>query len=162
MTSRDLAPRTAGTATSRSRRLAAPLAVGAGVLVASAYVGLVDPGEPGHYPLCPIKWLTGLDCPGCGGLRALHALLNGDAVAALDRNAFVVLLALPAAAAVWGLWLRSCWRGSASIGTADRRPARGVPVTLLAWSFLAVMVAFTILRNVGGVPAFAWLGSSAG
>ena len=48
---------------SRWRRVRGPLAVGALGLVATAYVGLVDPNAPGHYPLCPTKYLTGVDCP---------------------------------------------------------------------------------------------------
>ena len=27
---------------------------------------------------CPFKWLTGIDCPGCGFQRAVLALLQGD------------------------------------------------------------------------------------
>lgn len=97
----------------RSRRLVAPLAVGALALCATAYVGLVDPNEPGHYPLCPTKALTGLDCPGCGGLRATHALVTGDVVGALDHNAFVVLVLIPLAVAAWVAWLVRSWRGPA-------------------------------------------------
>jgi hypothetical protein len=98
----------------RSRRLVAPLALGAVALCATAYVGLVDPNEPGHYPLCPTKALSGLDCPGCGGLRATHALVTGDLVGALDHNAFVVLVVLPLAVAAWVAWLVRCWRGPAA------------------------------------------------
>jgi hypothetical protein len=94
----------------RSRRLVAPLAVGALTLCSLAYVGLVDPNQPGHYPLCPTKALTGLDCPGCGGLRATHALVTGDVVGALDHNALVVLVILPLAVAAWVAWLVRCWR----------------------------------------------------
>ena len=97
----------------RSRRLVAPLAVGALTLCAAAYVGLVDPNQPGHYPLCPTKALTGLDCPGCGGLRATHALVTGDLVGALDHNAFVVLVVIPLAITAWIAWVVRCWRGPA-------------------------------------------------
>jgi hypothetical protein len=106
----------------RSRRLVAPLAVGALTVCATAYVGLVDPNEPGHYPLCPTKALTGLDCPGCGGLRATHALVTGDLVGALDHNAFVVLVLIPLAVVAWIAWLVRCWRGPAVDVAATTAP----------------------------------------
>ena len=31
-----------------------------------------------HLLRCPFKYLTGIDCPGCGFQRSLLALLNGD------------------------------------------------------------------------------------
>jgi hypothetical protein len=146
--------------TSRARRLRAPLAVGLGALLASAYVGLVDPNAPGHYPLCPTKAFTGLDCPGCGGLRAVHSLLHGDVTGALDHNAFVVLVVLPAAVVLWARWLWRTWKGTAA--DHGRTPADvALPSPVLVWSAVALAVAFTVARNVGGVPALAWLGANA-
>lgn len=142
---------------SRWRRVRGPLAVGALTLVATAYVGLVDPNQPGHYPLCPTKYLTGLDCPGCGGLRAVHSLATGDVRGALDHNAFAVLVLIPLAVALWLRWLIRSWRGDPPPTERSwwERPAA-------LWTFVAVMAVFTLLRNLSGVPAFAWLGSSAG
>ncbi len=37
-------------------------------------------------PLCPFKLLTGIPCPGCGGLRAANVLLQGDVLEALYIN----------------------------------------------------------------------------
>lgn len=45
-------------------------------------------------PQCPVHMLTGLQCPGCGAQRLIHALLHGDIVGAWHANAFL-LLALP-------------------------------------------------------------------
>ncbi len=142
---------------SRWRRVRDPLVVGALGLAATAYVGLVDPNEPGHYPLCPTKYLTGLDCPGCGGLRATHDLVTGDLTGALDHNAFVVLVLLPLAVVLWVRWLVRSWRGDPPPATPPwwQRPAA-------LWAFVVVMAVFTVLRNVSGVPSLAWLGSSAG
>lgn len=39
-------------------------------------------------PGCFFHRLTGIKCPGCGGTRALQALLGGDAAAALRFNFF--------------------------------------------------------------------------
>jgi len=51
------------------------------------------PALPG-VPLCPVKWLTGRDCPTCGVTRALHALMHGHLAeaAALNPIAFLVIL----------------------------------------------------------------------
>ncbi|GGP76760.1 DUF2752 domain-containing protein [Streptosporangium pseudovulgare] len=124
---------------SRARSLAVPLAAAAAVALAAAYVGAVDPGEPGHYPPCPFLALTGLYCPGCGGLRAVHALVHGDPASALGFNPFVVAL-VPVAALVWGRWVLLSWRG---------RPFAMKSVQAnYVWSFLALMILFWILRNV--------------
>jgi hypothetical protein len=39
---------------------------------------------------CPFHLLTGLYCPGCGSLRGLHSILNGNFLAALHYNALMV------------------------------------------------------------------------
>ncbi|MDO5509845.1 MAG: DUF2752 domain-containing protein [Weeksellaceae bacterium] len=44
------------------------------------------------FPACSFKAFTGLDCPGCGGQRALHSLLHGDVLRALSFNAFYIIL----------------------------------------------------------------------
>lgn len=43
-------------------------------------------------PKCPLKSLTGYDCPSCGIQRAIHALLNGDFKAAFWVNPFLTLI----------------------------------------------------------------------
>ncbi|MBR5918892.1 MAG: DUF2752 domain-containing protein, partial [Prevotella sp.] len=44
-------------------------------------------------PKCPVKLLTGLDCPGCGGQRAAHAMLQGDVAGAIRYNWFLLYAA---------------------------------------------------------------------
>lgn len=43
------------------------------------------------YPPCPFYYLTGLYCPGCGSSRAVHNLLHGRFLKALDLNPLMVL-----------------------------------------------------------------------
>jgi hypothetical protein len=71
------------------------------VIALGTYVRAVDPHESGSYPTCPWRALTGLACPGCGSLRALHDLLRGRFLEALDHNAmFVFVLPLSVVLAV--------------------------------------------------------------
>jgi hypothetical protein len=44
------------------------------------------PATSNFYPLCFFKVTTGLDCPGCGSTRALHALLHGRIAEAFRFN----------------------------------------------------------------------------
>jgi hypothetical protein len=138
-----------------------PLATGAVVLAATAFVGLVDPNEPGHYPLCPTKYLTGVDCPGCGGLRATHDLVRGDVVGALDHNAAVVLLVLPGLVLLWAAWLVRSWRGEQAAPTALDRAAAWLTSRRVLLVLGILVLAFTVARNIGAVPMLAWLGSDA-
>jgi len=41
---------------------------------------------------CPFHAVTGLYCPGCGGLRALNSLANADFMAALQYNPLIVIM----------------------------------------------------------------------
>lgn len=54
----------------------------------------IDPSTLAIAPKCPVKLLTGLDCPGCGFQRALHASLHAHFVEAIHYNLFL-LIALP-------------------------------------------------------------------
>lgn len=51
----------------------------------------VDPAETSWMPQCVFRRITGLDCPGCGSQRMIHALLHGDLAKAWHQNAFLIL-----------------------------------------------------------------------
>src|SRR3954463_9043379 len=72
------------------------------IMLIGAATAMVDPSRPGAYPSCPFRAVTGLQCPGCGSLRAMHDLTHGDLVGALDHNAVLVAVLLYAT-------LRSAW-----------------------------------------------------
>ncbi|AXG77336.1 DUF2752 domain-containing protein [Streptomyces paludis] len=133
-------PASPGTA----RRLLAPLATLAGIGAAFTYVGLVDPNESGHYPVCPLFALTGLYCPACGGLRSAHAVAHGDLAAALGDNALAVI-GYAVFAVGWVVWVLRARRGL---------PA-GIPrQPVYWWSLGAVVLVFTVVRNL---PLGSWL-----
>ena len=114
-------------------------ALGLVVLVGvGAALFVFNPAEHAFYPQCFFHQVTGLQCPGCGGLRAVHQLLHGHWLTALHLNGLAVL-SLPVFAGF--LW----WQ------LAGRRPGiRGWWI----WSGLAILVVFTVLRNL---PACAFL-----
>jgi hypothetical protein len=121
----------------------APIAVGVAGIAACAYVYAVDPSSPGHYPGCPTKLLVGLDCPFCGSLRATHELLHRDLVAALGFNAVTVLLILPLIAVAYVTWAYRRWRGEPFV------------IEFPTWAtsaMVVLMVVFTVVRNLPGVP----------
>ncbi len=116
-------------------------AAGAGVLF------FLDPATHGFYPQCLFHRLTGLDCPGCGGLRAMHQLLHGHVGQAFYLNALVVL-GLPLVA---GLAAREMWRWA-----RGGPPPRWLIRPTWLWVLLTVLVIFGVLRNLP-VPALARL-----
>lgn len=126
------------------RSLRAPVAVAATVVAAVGVLAAVDPNEPGHYPTCPLLATTGLWCPGCGSLRAVHALVGGDVPTALQRNPFTVLV-VPFLA--WA-WLR--WVGM-SLGWLP--PRRSAAPAWAVWTLLVAVLGFWVLRNVPGLTA---------
>ncbi|MFI5961733.1 DUF2752 domain-containing protein [Streptomyces asoensis] len=119
-------------------RLAVPAGILAAVVAAFAYVGSVDPNEPGHYPVCPLLRLTGLYCPGCGGLRSAHAFVHGDLVTALHDNAPAVAAYL-GFAVLWTVWVVRAVRG---------RPVRLEPGAVRLWALGAFLLVFTVVRNL--------------
>jgi hypothetical protein len=121
-----------------------PLLVAAAGLVGAAYVGVVDPNEPGHYPSCPFLFITGYYCPGCGSTRAIHAIVHGDLGQAFDHNPLTVLF-LPYLVWAWGSWLHRSLTG--------RQQGDPAPPWVI-WTLLVAVVLFWILRNL---PGFAWL-----
>ncbi|MFB9504980.1 DUF2752 domain-containing protein [Streptomyces aurantiacus] len=126
------------------RRLAVPGGILAAVAGAFAYVGSVDPNEPGHYPACPLFRLTGLYCPGCGGLRSAYAVVHGDLGTALGANAVAVFGYL-LLASVWTVWV---------VRSVQGRPLRIDPAPSLLWTLGAFALVFTIVRNL---PFGGWL-----
>jgi hypothetical protein len=126
-------------------------AAGAVVLLGGlALVALYFRLNPAHYPFprCPVNWLTGLHCPGCGTQRALHALLHGRLAEAVGFNLLAAALAPLVALGLLhevGLQLS---------GQPRRRTLLYQP--WLSWGIVGLTAVFTVLRNLPG-PLGAWL-----
>ncbi len=124
-----------------AQRSKANLLVG-GFLAACAFLGMAllfffDPAQYGFYPQCILHRTTGVLCPGCGSLRAVHHLLHGEILAAVRFNALLVVL-MPVAAA---FMLRS-W----AIARSPEANRIRVPQAHL-WCVLALTIVFGVLRN---------------
>ena len=93
----------------------------------------------GAMPRCPFKWVTGLDCPGCGSQRALHSLLHGHPMDAWGYN----LILPPVVIYLMALVLLPLW--------GDRRAERihaALTSPAAIWSLLGVVMAWWVLRNL--------------
>ena len=60
--------------------------VGIGALV---FLYFYNPQDIPFFPRCPFYALTGYKCPGCGTLRAIHALLHFRIAAAFKLTPFL-------------------------------------------------------------------------
>ncbi|CAN5804761.1 hypothetical protein BH24ACI1_BH24ACI1_28930 [soil metagenome] len=114
-------------------------AIGAGAFI----VAYFNPTTAGFFPVCPLYYLTGIHCPGCGLTRGFHALFHGDVLTALHFNAL-----LPAYALVFGFMLVSM------ILVAVR--GRGLSWRIVSpsamYGFLILAAVFFVLRNLPFYP----------
>ncbi len=117
------------------------LLIVAGALVVTLY--FFPPEQYAFYPRCLFHVVTGLDCPGCGGLRAAHRLLHGDVAAAFAFNPLLVAL-LPVFA-----WVLLGWAVRATTGRAWPHPFRRRG---WIWLLLGVILVFSIARNLPWGP----------
>lgn len=123
-------------ATHKSRLLAAMLAaLATGIVMLRVF----DPATSGIFPPCPVHYLTGWYCPGCGSLRAIHQLLHGNLRAAWAMNPLTVVL------------LPFLTYGLTSFAICEIR-GRGLPQPFLRalWirALCAAIILFGIARNL--------------
>jgi hypothetical protein len=64
------------------------------LVIAGLYLWLLRPEAALPVDVCLFKHMTGIPCPGCGGIRATKALLSGNFLEALTINPLTVLLHL--------------------------------------------------------------------
>jgi hypothetical protein len=102
-----------------------------------------DPATSGVFPPCPVRYLTGLYCPGCGSLRAMHALLHGELGRAWAMNPLMIVM-LPFI--IYGL---------VSAALLELR-GRGLPEVMLPANciraFCVVVILYAVARNLPLYP----------
>lgn len=126
------------------RRAVLPLAIGAAGLVLAIGAQLVFDPFRTHIPLCILNHLTGLECPGCGAIRAVHALLAGDPLLALRSNALVTI-AIPLVGIGLLVW---------AVRRAREKITDLMPSSTVLLALVAVAVLYAVLRNL---PTFWFL-----
>jgi len=113
------------------------------VTVVLVLLWLIDPRQV-DMPLCSFHALTGYHCPGCGGTRAMHDLLNGHFLSALHHHALATLVA-PLAIYTFISEIVRLVRG------------RPLPCDLMRnpWTYAVLgtlLVCFGVLRNIPVYP----------
>jgi hypothetical protein len=114
-----------------------------GAIVAAIFVLFFsNPADGDFYPPCPFHTLTGLHCPGCGSLRAVHQLLHGNLSEAFGLNPLMVL-SLP--------FLGYCLISPRVVVVVKKASAGFIPAFWI-WLILIVVILFWILRNLPFYP----------
>lgn len=122
-------------------------ALAAATLVAAPAAAVLyryNPLAVDFYPRCLLYVATGIYCPGCGVLRAMHALLHGRILTALDYNALFVV-ALPFLLYAISAQVLQAVTGRPVLPT---RQLTGRQARAIFWVFMV----FTLLRNLPIYP----------
>jgi hypothetical protein len=124
------------------RRMATTLRVGTPLMLIAATVAVLlrfSPEQSSFYPECPIYSMLRLQCPGCGGTRALVALLHGHFREAIRFNALVTLI-LPLAVG-YGIGCYRRFLQHKPLGLPQMNPSA-------IYAGLTIAAIFTVQRNL--------------
>ena len=97
-------------------------------IVAILFLYMWSPQEFGWFPRCPFLVITGYKCPGCGSLRAIHALLRFHFAETINLNPIMVFSIPLVIALLASRRLRFC--------------------SITGRAVLVITVAWWILRNI--------------
>jgi hypothetical protein len=126
----------------RSERIRGPLLGAATVAAATLALRVRDPHVSHSWGVCPLYALTGVYCPGCGGLRGVSDLSHGHLGQAASSNLLLVL-AIPFALVAFGRWTYAAWTGR------DVAAFPVLPRAVIIGLILLALV-FTVARNLPG------------
>jgi hypothetical protein len=105
----------------------------------------INPSVSSFFPPCPFHKLTGLYCPGCGSLRALHQLLHGNISKSFNYNPLMIL-SLP-----FIIYSFLSYIIEEIIGKS--LPKIFIPAFYI-WILLVIILLFGILRNIRIYPFY--------
>ena len=137
-----LAPALTPTVRHRAERIRGPVTGAATVVAATLALRVRDPHVSHSWGVCPLYALTGIYCPGCGGLRGVNDLTHGHLGQAVSSNLLLVL-AVPFALVAFGRWTYAAWTGR------DLAVVPALPRTVTIGLVLLALV-FTVVRNLPG------------
>ena len=86
------------------------------------------------YPKCIFHQATGLHCPGCGGTRAVRALLKGDLSLAIRSNPMLIV-GVPIMLTLIGIQRR-------------RENTTGIVSPRLTLALFTILVVYFLARNI--------------
>lgn len=126
----------------RSQRIRGPILSAAALAAATLALHVRDPHVTHSWGVCPVYALTGVYCPGCGALRGVNDLTDGQLGQAVSSNLLLVL-AVPLVLVLFARWCCAAWSGS---------QLRVVPVVSpgVRTGLVVLVVAFTVARNLPG------------
>ncbi len=122
----------------RARRRTAAVLLGLAAVVAIV-IAVFDPNRWGFYPGCPLHDMTGLECAGCGTLRALHALTRARWAEAFRLNPLIAVLAPVAVILLFN---------EARVLAGRRAWSPPVPAGRAAAALLVALVVYVLARNL--------------
>ena len=126
----------------RDQRVKSLAVLGAGI-AGVYFLYSFNPANSALYVPCPFHALTGLYCPGCGSLRALHQLFHGHLAAAFGLNPLMIL-SLP--------FLGYSFLSYCMVGIRGRPLPNVFVPSLVIWIYLGVVLLFWIIRNISLYP----------
>ena len=100
---------------------------------------IYNPATSALFPPCPVHYLSGWYCPGCGSLRAIHQLLQGNVRSAWAMNPLSMLL--------FPFLIYGLGREAISYVTGQPSPQFAVPGASIR-ALCALIVLFGIVRNL--------------
>jgi len=115
------------------------------LLLVYFYYAYYDAGFDSEGRQCTILYLTGLQCPGCGGQRALHYLLHGEILTAICYNILFVV-GFPFLLYLYYVLLQMY------VLKNEKYLKRTIISTRFVIVFLVVLLLFFILRNIPVEP----------
>lgn len=103
-----------------------------------------NPTEHSFFLPCPLRYATGLECPGCGSQRAIHQLLHGNFKAAWSLNPFLIF-SIPLM--LYGLGIKAynyLYKASKRFMLFYNK--------LFIYGYFGIALLFAILRNINVYP----------
>ena len=104
---------------------------------------MFNPIDYGWMPRCLVKQITGLSCPGCGLLRAVHAALHGRLAEAVSYN-YWLLLTVPYVVALAMTWLLPA-------GRLKEKTQRLLLHRCVFSFYVATFLVWFVVRNIYGL-----------
>ena len=103
-----------------------------------------NPSDHSFFLICPFKYATGYDCPGCGSQRAIHQLAHGNIKMALGLNPLMVL-SIPLVLYDFGL---KAWN---YLYSTEHR-VKLFSNNFFIYTYFTLVLIYWVLRNVPMAP----------